>query len=318
MTTRHRSVWLNRYLRFMVLATLFLIVAGGLVTSQDYGLAVPDWPKSYGMWFPPMIGGVFYEHGHRMIASFVGFLTVVLTAWLWLKEPRKGVRLLGAGALLLVIVQGIFGGITVLYFLPTWVSTVHATLAQTFFCLIVGLTVLTSSGWIDADKNPSRVSGPNPTVRFAVTAALIFIQLVLGSWMRHSNAALAIPDFPLAFGKVIPDFTTPEIAIHFSHRVGALIVLVFTLSNFAVVLRTYKTEKRILRPVVLSMILVLVQITLGAFTIWKKTAVVVATSHVVVGAVILATSLLITLRSYRLFSESRNPAPTWEAMARTA
>src|SRR5688572_32734479 len=123
-------MWLNYYLRFMVLATLFLIVAGGLVTSQDYGLAVPDWPKSYGMWFPPMIGGVFYEHGHRMIAGFVGILTVIMTAWLWWKEPRKWVRIFGTLALLSVIAQAVLGGITVLYFLPTWVSTLHATLAQ--------------------------------------------------------------------------------------------------------------------------------------------------------------------------------------------
>ncbi len=254
-------MWLNRYLRFMVLATLLLIVAGGLVTSQDYGLAVPDWPKSYGMWFPPMIGGVFYEHGHRMIAGFVGILTVIMTAWLWWKEPRKWVRILATGALLSVIAQAVLGGITVLYFLPTWVSTLHATVAQTFFCTIVSLTVFTSRWWKE-DHIPT-ASPQNPTVRFVIATLLIYIQFMIGSWMRHSAAALAIPDFPLAFGKIIPPFLSPEIAIHFSHRVGALLVLVMIVWNLAVILRSYRRESSILRPSLLLLLLVLVQITWG-------------------------------------------------------
>src|SRR5215470_4697359 len=104
-------MWLNRYLKLLVFATFLLIIAGGLVTSTDSGLAVPDWPKSYGMWMPPMVGGVFFEHGHRMVASFVGFLTIILAIWLWRKEPRKWVRNLGIIALFMVILQGVLGGI---------------------------------------------------------------------------------------------------------------------------------------------------------------------------------------------------------------
>lgn len=309
-------MWLNRYLRFMVLATLFLIVAGGLVTSQDYGLAVPDWPKSYGMWFPPMIGGVFYEHGHRMIAGFVGILTVIMTGWLWWKEPRKWVRLLGTGALLAVIAQAVLGGITVLYFLPTWVSTMHATLAQTFFCMIVSLAVFTSRWW--KEHHAIATSQRHPTMRFAVGTLLIYGQLILGSWMRHSNAALAIPDFPLALGRIIPPFDTPEIAIHFSHRVGALLVLLAIVWNFVVVLRSYRQNSSLKRPVWLLLILVMIQITVGAFTVWTKTSVLFATSHVAVGAILLATSLVLTLRSYRMFhSLKREPSPVWEPAVRT-
>ena len=311
-------MWLNYYLRFMVLATLLLIVAGSLVTSQDYGLAVPDWPKSYGMWFPPMIGGVFYEHGHRMIAGFVGILTVVLTGWLWWKEPRKWVRIFGTVALFSVIAQAVLGGITVLYFLPTWVSTVHATLAQTFFCMIVCLAIFTSRWWKDASIAGEKPVSGNPTGRFILATAFIYLQLMLGSWMRHSEAALAIPDFPLALGRVIPPFATPEIAIHFAHRVGALIVLTIISWNLLVVIRSYRKELPLLRLSLILMLLVTIQIILGAFTVWTRTAVLFATSHVIVGALLLATSLLLTLRSYRTFqSPNKESNPVWEPAVRT-
>jgi cytochrome c oxidase assembly protein subunit 15 len=308
-------MWLNRFIRFMVFATLLLIVAGSLVTSQDFGLSVPDWPKSYGMWFPPMIGGVFYEHGHRMIAGTVGILTIVMTIWLWLKEPRKWVRILGTIALLSVILQAVLGGITVLYFLPTWVSTFHATLAQTFFCMIVSLSIFTSRWW----KEPlpkTEVSG-DPTNRFAAMTVLIWLQLILGSWMRHSKAALAIPVFPLALGRIIPPFTSPEIAIHFAHRVGALVVLLFVTWNLISVLKSYRGQSKITWPSIALMVLVLIQITLGAFTVLTKTAVAVATLHVITGAVILATSLTLTLRSYKIFHRSSGETShAWEAAVR--
>ncbi len=302
----------------MVLATLLLIVAGSLVTSQDYGLAVPDWPKSYGMWFPPMIGGVFYEHGHRMIAGFVGILTVVLTGWLWWKEPRKWVRIFGTVALLSVIVQAILGGITVLYFLPTWVSTVHATLAQTFFCMIVCLTVFTSRWWKDGPAVAENNVSANPTARFILATAFLYLQLILGSWMRHSEAALAIPDFPLALGRVIPPFATPEIAIHFAHRVGALFVLTIISWNLLVVIRSYKKELPLLRLSLILMLLVTIQVILGAFTVWTRTAVLFATSHVIVGTLLLATSLLLALRSYRTFqSPKKEKSAVWEPAVRS-
>jgi cytochrome c oxidase assembly protein subunit 15 len=297
----------------MVLATLLLIVAGGLVTSQDYGLAVPDWPKSYGMWFPPMIGGVFYEHGHRMIAGFVGILTAVLTAWLWWKEPRKWVRIFGTVALLSVIAQAVLGGITVLYFLPTWVSTVHATLAQTFFCMIVCLMVFTSRWWKEDNPAAPDRTLENPTGRFILATALIYIQLIVGSYMRHSQAALAIPDFPLALGRIIPPFTTPEIAIHFAHRLLALIISIIISWNLLVVIRSYKKESPLLGTSLLLFLLVFIQIILGAFTVWTRTAVLFATAHVMVGALLLATSLYLTLRSYRIFRSRKDlSSPAWQ------
>src|SRR3954463_7376665 len=141
-------VWLRRYAKFVAAATLFLIFAGAMVTSTGSGLSVPDWPLSYGMIMPPMVGGVFFEHGHRMVASAVGFLTLVLAIWTARAEPRKGVRWLAWGALAAVVAQGVLGGLTVIFLLPTPISVTHACLAQTFLCLTIALAYATSLEWL--------------------------------------------------------------------------------------------------------------------------------------------------------------------------
>ena len=130
---RRRNGGLHIYARIVVLVSLFLVFAGGMVTSTGSGLAVPDWPLSYGMLMPPMIGGIFYEHGHRMIATLVGMLTIGLAVWLQRRESRRWLRRLGWGALAAVCLQGLLGGLTVLFFLPTAISVGHAGLAQLFF-----------------------------------------------------------------------------------------------------------------------------------------------------------------------------------------
>ena len=160
---------LHRFSQFVVGCTVLLVLAGSLVTSTGSGLAVPDWPTSYG-WnmftFPPSkwVGGIFYEHGHRLIASTVGFLTIILAAWLWRADPRAWMKKLGVVALLAVITQGVLGGITVLYFLPDAVSTAHAALAEIFFCLTVAIALFTSRGWIQ-----SADAVDDPTLRAVAT-----------------------------------------------------------------------------------------------------------------------------------------------------
>src|SRR4051812_25275160 len=194
-------------------STAALIFAGGLVTSTGSGLSVPDWPNTYGwfMWASPvskMVGGIFYEHLHRLIASTVGFLIVVLAVWLYRAEPRRWVRRLGYTALGAVILQGILGGISVLWYLPDAVSIAHASLAQIVFCLTATIALVTSRGWKDGIE--SRI--PSPESRRdavlerlgIVTTSIIYIQILIGATMRHTGAGLAIPDFPLAFGHVIP------------------------------------------------------------------------------------------------------------------
>jgi cytochrome c oxidase assembly protein subunit 15 len=299
-------MWLNRFNWFLVFSTFCLIIAGGLVTSTDSGLAVPDWPKSYGMWMPPMVGGVFYEHGHRMVASFVGFLTVIFAIWLAIKENRKWVKVLGFVALGAVITQGILGGITVLYFLPMPVSVAHATLAQSFFSLVVCLAYFTSREW----KEPqAQISVPASHRRiFLVMAALVYIQLILGAIVRHSGSALAIPDFPLAQGRIVPEFISREVLIHYIHRLGAVAILMWSIVTVRFVFKNYRESKFFVRPAILLITLVFLQIAVGGWTVLSKTAIPVATAHVAIGALILATSIVLYIRSYRHLQVARSVA----------
>jgi cytochrome c oxidase assembly protein subunit 15 len=191
---------LHLYALLVAAGTGVLIFAGGMVTSTGSGLAVPDWPNSYG-WFmftfpvEHWVGGIFFEHTHRLIASTVGFLILVLAFWLWRAEPRAWVRRLGFIALAAVITQGILGGITVLYFLPTPVSVAHASLAQIVFCLTATVALATSPGWrrAYAEAQP-RNDGVLQRVALATTA-VVYLQIVVGATMRHNDAGLAIPDF---------------------------------------------------------------------------------------------------------------------------
>src|SRR5262245_55763019 len=147
---------LHRFAKLVAGCTVLLVLAGSLVTSTSSGLSVPDWPTSYG-WnmftFPPSkwVGGIFYEHGHRLIASTVGFLTVLLALWLWIAEPRRWLKRLGLVALGAVVLQGILGGITVLFFLPAAISTAHAGLAEIFLCLTVAIALFTSRSWVSGE-----------------------------------------------------------------------------------------------------------------------------------------------------------------------
>jgi cytochrome c oxidase assembly protein subunit 15 len=316
-----RNKGLHRFALLTAIATFFLIIAGGLVTSTGSGLAVPDWPLSYGQLMPPMVGGIFYEHGHRMVATFVGLLTIVLAFWLWRKEERKWVRTLGPIALLAVITQGVLGGITVLYLLPTWVSTTHATLAQSFFCLTVVLALVTSSSW----KMAPRFDAPmgTRTRRLALAASVtVLLQLVLGALMRHTGSGLAIPDFPLSYSHWIPP-TDPsalqslndyrltyydlppvelsQIWIHFAHRLGAVLASIVVLMNVVHILKNYG-DRRLREGAIIQGMLLLVQVLLGALTVWTGKGVQVATSHVAVGALLLGTSVALTAWTYRLLN----------------
>ncbi|HUF47288.1 MAG TPA: COX15/CtaA family protein [Vicinamibacterales bacterium] len=295
--------WLHRYARVLAAATLLLIAAGGLVTSTESGLAVPDWPTTYGQnmfTFPldGMVGGILYEHGHRLIASGVGLLTIGLVIWLGYVERRRWVRRLGWIALAAVIVQGTLGGITVLFFLPPPVSIGHAGLAQIFFCLTVAIALVTSAGWRRPDVEP--VDDPVLSRRMVTLTAVVFAQILIGATMRHTGAGLAIPDFPLAFGALWPSSWTPDIAIHYAHRVGAAIVTVLVIANVIYLRRTWPNRRELARPAWLLVALLVVQVSLGALVIWTGKQFVINTLHVATGAAVLATSLVITLRTFRV------------------
>jgi cytochrome c oxidase assembly protein subunit 15 len=298
------SLWHHRYARLVAACTVLLIAAGGMVTSTDSGLSVPDWPTTYGwnMFTFPLskwVGGIRYEHSHRLIASTVGFLTVILAIWTWRAEPRVWVRRLGYAALGAVILQGVLGGITVLLFLPPAVSIGHAGLAQIFFCLTLTLALVTSPGW----KSAVRPIDDSTLRRVAtLTTALVYTQILIGATMRHNAAGLAIPDFPSAFGHVIPPVWTVGIAVNFAHRIGALVVTTMIVATSAHVLYHHPGRRELVRPAILLVGLVVVQITLGAFVVWSGKNPVVNTAHVVNGAAVLGTSLVLTLRVWRLTS----------------
>ncbi len=297
-----RTTGLHRFAVLTAGATFALLFVGGLVTSTGSGLAVPDWPLSFGLVFPPMAGGVLFEHGHRLAAAAVGCLTVVLALWTVVGEPRPGVRALGLLALLAVVLQGVLGGVTVLYKLPLAVSVTHACLAQAFFCLTVTLALVTGAAWTAA--RPGEVS-PRLARLAGATTGLVFAQLVLGALMRHMGAGLAIPDFPLAFGRLVPPLATPYITVHFAHRVGALAVTAAVAVTLAAVLRDAAAGPWLRRPALLAAALLIVQVTLGASVIWSGRAVLPTTTHLVVGAALLATCLVLALRAGRVAAPRR-------------
>jgi cytochrome c oxidase assembly protein subunit 15 len=341
------SRWLHLYACFMVAATLLLIFAGGMVTSTGSGLAVPDWPTTYGqnMFTYPYekwVGGIFYEHGHRLIASAVGFLTIILAVWTALVERRRWVEYLAWSALGLVILQGVLGGLTVIYLLPTPISVFHGCLAQIFLCTLVAIAVFTSAWWkrgTTPAATPSFLSAP------ACMAALVlalFVQLILGAMMRHSmkdlGSGLAVPDFPRAYGQWTPSLSDSsieqynydrrttynmapvakrQIVYHMLHRFWALVVTGVCLTTSLLVLKRHPRIPALTRPAVLLLVLLASQWLLGAFTIWSGRNPLIASSHVLVGACTLATGWMLLVRSSRCLctEQIESVSPAWQGAA---
>jgi cytochrome c oxidase assembly protein subunit 15 len=244
------------------------------------------------------VGGIFYEHSHRLIASTVGFLILVLAFWLWRAEPRAWVRRLGFIALGAVITQGVLGGITVLWYLPDPISIAHASLAEIVFCLTVTIALVTSAGW----QRGYAAGLPDDRVLQKVaiaTTATVYLQILLGATMRHTDAGLAIPDFPFAFGHLIPPHWDAKIAVHFAHRVGALFVTAMILATAGHVLYHHRHRTELRRPATLLLALLPIQITLGALTVLSGRQPIINSFHVVTGASVLVTTLVLALRAHR-------------------
>jgi len=302
-------------------ATLLLVFAGGLVTSTESGLSVPDWPTTYGQnmfTFPvsKWVGGIRYEHVHRLIASGVGLLTVILAVWLARREPRRWVRRLGYLALAAVVLQGMLGGLTVLLLLPPAVSVAHACLAQTFFCLVVTIAVVTSPRWSPPSSAGSlrEALAASPLGRTAaVTAVAVFLQLLIGAVMRHTKAGLAIPDFPLSLGRVVPPLSSFPVAIHFLHRVGAIVVAALVgLCLF----RALRSPRGALRRAGIALaVLVVVQVGLGAATVLTRKAVLVTTAHVASGALLLGGTVAFCAASLAAERRRNNVIPIRSAVS---
>src|SRR6266699_3743021 len=274
---RPESPGLHIFAKVLAACTVLLVLAGSLVTSTASGLSVPDWPTTYG-WnmftFPPShwVGGILYEHSHRLIASTVGFLTIILAAWLWVTEPRRWMKWLGVAALGAVIAQGVLGGLTVMFFLPASISTAHAGLAEIFFCMTVAIALFTSPGWIDGDVSSKGHIADDTTLRTlaTTTTVLIYCQILVGATMRHTGAGLAIPDFPLMFGGIVPDHWSPAIAVHFAHRLGAIVVAGSVTATAAAAWSQPRPDRELTRPAAIILALVLATSLVITLRTWRE------------------------------------------------
>ena len=338
--------WLHRFAIVTALATFVLIGFGGLVTSKGVGMAVPDWPNTFGynMFLVPFdewLGkfGIFEEHSHRLVASFVGLLTIVLAAWLWVKDSRKWVRLLGIGALVLVVMQGILGGLRVTEINQN-LGLIHGAVAQLFLILVCAIALVTSAWWQRVNVSDRASFAALKGILVAVIC-LVFVQLLLGATMRHQHAGLAIWDFPLAHGQVWPATDEASVAtynenryelqkslhaanqlldaqgnpktflasgheilswhvwLQMLHRLGAVATLALVVA-FAVKARWRLGQAHAFTKVgYVLLAMVVAQAGMGIWTILSNKAADVATGHVVLGAACLALGSLLLLAARR-------------------
>jgi heme a synthase len=299
---------LHRFAVFTASITFLLLIAGALVTSNDAGLSVPDWPTTFGSFYkmPHMVGGVKFEHGHRMVAEFVGLLTIILAVWTWRAEPRRWMRYLALGALATVVTQGILGGITVLFYLPPAVSTAHAAVAQTFFCIAVSIALFTGRRWVEEQPQVEFDSNrPSLITLTLLSIFVLYVQLILGGMFRHHGMSW----WPHVANAVIVAFVLTWTAIR--------------------AISVYSQIDAVKTPAVILLGLLITQLCLGFLAFLTRVAwghdaaqpelpmVISTVAHVAVGALLLATAVVLAIQVWRhvpvAFEEripgaQRNPA----------
>jgi cytochrome c oxidase assembly protein subunit 15 len=281
---------LHGFAVFTACATFLLIIAGALVTSNDAGLSVPDWPTSFGSLYkiPRLVGGVKFEHTHRMIAQFVGFLTIILAVWTWRGDRRRWVRYFGVGALVAVIVQGILGGLTVRFFLPPSISSAHAALAQTFFCIAVAMALFTGRRWPE-ENTQLEVDSHRPRLMTLAWASVfvLYVQLFAGAMFRHHGLSW------------------------WPHVLNAPVVAMVLTWTAIRALSQHATIDGIRRPAIIMLSLLIAQLCLGFVAFVTRVAwghdpvqpelpmVISTVAHVAVGALLLATTVVLAIQVWR-------------------
>ena len=314
---------LARFAKLVVALTFVLIFIGGHTTTSGAGMAFPDWPLSNGSLNPTGWLTNFFmllEHSHRLTAGLVATMVAVLFAWVWMQRARlpKGAFALAGFAFLGVLAQAVLGGLRVILdpqgiaattnSTATTFRVLHGCVAQVELCLLVALAAVLSPVWKEV-RLSQKLRGIAKLGRIAV--ALVFLQLIVGAAMRHMGAGLAIPTFPQATqdGSWMPRVHNAYVDLNFTHtRVGSVVVTLLLLHLAASAFRKSAGDIRIARPAMLLGALILAQFTLGMFVIWHIRPPLLTTLHVVNGAAVLATCLLLTLRATRASRLEKTPA----------
>jgi cytochrome c oxidase assembly protein subunit 15 len=300
-TIYHPSV--HRFAIFVVCWTILLLVAGALVTSNEAALSVPDWPLSYGTLTPPMVGGIRYEHSHRVIAGVLGLLSIVLAVWVWAKDERRWLRWFTVMAVAGIAAQAVLGGEVVRQLLHYWLPVAHACFAQIVFAALLSIAMFTSRWWISEQPQLEDTGSPSIHVLAIANAAVIYLQVILGAGFRHKE----IPVWP--------------------HMVGALIVLGMVIWLAAVLRRRFEKSAAISKTRILLHAILGTQLLLGLGAYWSRLTtadapqpmplmVTLTVLHTVVGAILFGVSVLIVLLCYRLVPRRRElPAATQRPVA---
>jgi heme a synthase len=289
-TTYHPSV--HKFAIFVVCWTILLLIAGALVTSNEAALSVPDWPLSYGTLTPPMVGGIRYEHSHRVIAGVLGLLSIVLAVWVWAKDQRRWLRWFSVIAVAGIAAQAVLGGEVVRQLLHYWLPVIHACFAQIVFAALLSIAVFTSSWWISDQPQVEDTGSPSIHTLAIANAAVIYFQVILGAGFRHKE----IPVWP--------------------HMVGALIVLGMVIWLAAVLRRRFEKSAAISKTRILLHAILGTQLLLGLGAYWSRLTtadapqpmplmVTLTVLHTVVGAILFGVSILIVLLCYRLVPRRR-------------
>jgi cytochrome c oxidase assembly protein subunit 15 len=280
---------IHRFANFVVVWTVLLFIAGALVTSKNAALSVPDWPKSFGTWFPSLrqlAGGAFFEHSHRVIAGGLGVFTLALAILIWRKDNRRWLRWFGVIAVLGVVVQAVLGGEVVRQLLQYWLPVIHAVFAQIVFAAVLGIAVFTSEWWVSERPQLADSGAPSMQTLAIVNAAAIFLQVVLGAGFRHSEI------------RVWP------------HMVGALVVMGTVTWTASALRKRFGTSSELSRARGLLHSIFGIQFLLGFGAYWARlesmkvgatsTTVILTVVHTVLGALLFAFSILIVLMCFRL------------------
>jgi cytochrome c oxidase assembly protein subunit 15 len=277
----------HRFAVFTVGWTVLLLIAGALVTSNDAALSVPDWPKSFGTWTPPMVGGVFYEHSHRVIAGVLGVLTLILAIWIWVKEERRWLRWFAVIAVGGIVAQAILGGQVVIRLLHYWLPVIHACFAQIMFGALLSIAVFTSKWWISDRPQLDNRDSPSIHSLALLNAGVIFLQVFLGAGFRHKE----IPIWP--------------------HAAGSLAVLATVVWTAVVLRKRFESSRELTKMRILLHSAFGLQFLLGILAYWSRLAsadapqpmgmmIMLTVTHTVVGALLFAASVLTILLCYRL------------------